>query len=112
GAEVCEAANGCEALARLEERRPDLVLLDLLMPEKDGFEVVEQIRSRPGLEGLPVVVVTARDLDACDVRPLQGRTQALLQKQELTPERLREHLRTLGVLAQIANPPGAEKACG
>lgn len=60
GYEVVEAENGAEALALLESARPDLVLLDLMMPEVDGVEVLRALRQRPGDGGkLPVVVFTA-----------------------------------------------------
>ena len=92
------AANGREALERLAEQPVELVLLDLMMPEMDGFTVVEQVRARPELAGLPILVVTNKDIAGEDRERLQGRIQALLQKHRLTPERLRQHLQALGVL--------------
>jgi PAS domain S-box-containing protein len=97
GVEVLEAADGREALARLCAQTVDLVVLDLMMPRMDGFRVVEEVRSRPDLTGLPILVVTARDLAGEERRRLQGHIQALLEKHRLTPERLREHLQGLGL---------------
>ncbi len=57
---VLEAANGREALERMEESNPDLVLLDLEMPVKDGFAVLGAIRGDPRFSGIPVVAVTAK----------------------------------------------------
>ena len=61
---VQEAANGREALARLQEEAPDVILLDLMMPEMDGFAVVAALQKEAGWRNIPVIVITARDLDA------------------------------------------------
>ncbi len=58
-----EAFNGAEALARMREERPDLVLLDLVMPEVDGRSVLEQMRADPSLAGIPVLLISARGQD-------------------------------------------------
>jgi signal transduction histidine kinase len=57
--ECDRAANGDEALARLERSRPDLVVTDVMMPALDGRQLLARIRARPELDGLPVVVLTA-----------------------------------------------------
>lgn len=62
---VC-AASGAEALARLEEIRPALVLLDLAMPGVDGFETARTIRSRPDLRDIPILVFTGLPREAED----------------------------------------------
>jgi CheY-like chemotaxis protein len=59
GFEVVQAANGIEAMERIEQAHPDLVLLDIQMPLLDGFAVVGKIRSNPRSEKLPVVAVSA-----------------------------------------------------
>jgi CheY-like chemotaxis protein len=56
---IIEAANGREALEKIREARPDLVLLDIQMPEMDGYAVLREIRSDPSLQGLRVVALTA-----------------------------------------------------
>ena len=58
---VKTASGGAEALALVESDRPDLVLLDVMMPEMDGFEVLENLRRKPETEKLPVIMLTARD---------------------------------------------------
>ncbi|MFN0063898.1 MAG: response regulator [Myxococcaceae bacterium] len=64
GFAVTVAADGDEALARLNEGKPHLLLLDLMMPRKDGFSVLKEIRQRDGLKDLPVVILTAMgDMD-------------------------------------------------
>jgi CheY-like chemotaxis protein len=57
--EVAEYASGPEALAALPAARPDVVLLDISLPEMDGTEVLRQLRADPGLEALPVIALTA-----------------------------------------------------
>ncbi len=98
GATVIEADNGRVALERLQEGPFDLIVLDLMMPEMDGFAVVEEVRARGNLAGVPVLVVTAQDLTAEDRHRLNGRIHALLSKERLTPEKLRQHLEALGLV--------------
>ena len=61
GYRVATAASGAEALAQIEADKPDLILLDVVMPEMSGYEVCRQIRARSDTEMLPVVMVTALD---------------------------------------------------
>ena len=77
---VAEAANGREALDQLERGRPALVLLDLMMPEMDGFEVLERMRREEAWRDIPVIVVTAKDLTREDVDRLNGHVAKVLQK--------------------------------
>jgi adenylate cyclase len=77
---VAEAANGCEALEALERVRPALVLLDLLMPGMDGFEVLERLNGDSTWREVPVIIVTAKDLTPDDVDRLNGRVAKVLQK--------------------------------
>ena len=61
GYRVVEAANGREAVERALEVRPDLVLMDIMMPEMDGFEATRVLRSQDGTRRLPIIAVTAMD---------------------------------------------------
>ncbi|HXU71841.1 MAG TPA: response regulator [Polyangia bacterium] len=61
GYTVAVAANGAEAMAKLEERPPRLVLLDLMMPIVDGWEVLDRMRANPALAAVPVCICTALD---------------------------------------------------
>ena len=70
GYQTCTASSGPEALARLESERPDLVLLDVMMPGMSGYEVCAAIRANPEHAMLPVVLVTALD-------PAQERAKGL-----------------------------------
>ncbi len=72
GWDVAEAEDGRAALAAVAARRPDLILLDLLMPEMDGFEFLEELRRHEAWRAIPVIVVTARDLSHQDRERLNG----------------------------------------
>jgi CheY-like chemotaxis protein len=80
GCTVSTAGNGIEALASLKESRPDLILLDLMMPEMDGFEFLSLVRENEEWRDLSVVIVTARDLSKEDIGRLNGQVQQVLLK--------------------------------
>ncbi len=77
---VDEAINGRAALDRLHGSCPDLILLDLMMPEMDGFEFSHRLRERPEWRDIPVVVLTARDLTEEDRQRLSGDVEKIVQK--------------------------------
>ncbi|MGB8630300.1 MAG: response regulator, partial [Xanthobacteraceae bacterium] len=77
---VTAAGNGREALDRLKSERPNLILLDLMMPEMDGFEFLAEFRKAPAFASTPVIVVTAADLTPEDRRRLDGGVEHILQK--------------------------------
>jgi DNA-binding response OmpR family regulator len=60
GYEVVKAADGAEALSLVGGERPDIVVLDAMMPKSDGFEVLARIKNDPDLSAIPVVMLTAR----------------------------------------------------
>ncbi len=80
GWHVVEAANGRDGLTRAAEASPALVLLDLMMPEMDGFEFLEAFRARDGGQSIPVVVITAKDLTDAERRRLNGGVEHIVQK--------------------------------
>jgi CheY-like chemotaxis protein len=80
GWQVTQAENGQIALARLAESRPDIIVLDLMMPEMDGFEFLAALRDRPEWHEIPVLVVTARDLTAEDRARLTGGVKRIIPK--------------------------------
>jgi CheY-like chemotaxis protein len=63
GFEVRTARDGKSALRSLEQQRPDVVLLDIMMPEMDGIEVLDRIRANPQSASLPVILVTGKGQD-------------------------------------------------
>ncbi|MGA8261004.1 MAG: GAF domain-containing protein [Arenicellales bacterium] len=102
---VDEAENGREALELLAEgRRPDLILLDLMMPEMDGFQFLDRTRADERWRSTPIVVITAKDLTEEDRRRLSGYVQGVLQKSAYSSEAL---LREICTLARVRNRPEA-----
>jgi CheY-like chemotaxis protein len=81
---VSEAENGRAALEALAARAPDVILLDLVMPEMDGFEFVDAVRKQPRWSAIPIIVLTAKDLTADDRGRLQGAVERVLHKGERT----------------------------
>jgi len=63
GFEVRVAYNGPSALTSVEQQRPDLILLDIMMPQMSGMEVLDRLRANPATAGVPVILVTAKDQD-------------------------------------------------
>ena len=92
---VALAENGRVALERIAEARPSLILLDLMMPEMDGFEFMDALRQREGGRDIPVVVITARQLSEEDRRRLNGQVVRIIQKSQTTAEEVLAELRRL-----------------
>ncbi|MCQ3976180.1 MAG: hypothetical protein DPW09_22360 [Anaerolineae bacterium] len=80
GSRVVEAGDGRAALEQVAAGRPGLILLDLMLPEMDGFEFITILRQNPAWQSIPVVVVTAKDLTPEDRRRLNGSIEQILQK--------------------------------
>ena len=85
---VTEAENGRAALERMAEGVPDVILLDLMMPEMDGFQFLEQLRTEEAWRSIPIIVITAKDLTEDDRRRLNGYVEGVLQKGAYKPEEL------------------------
>ena len=94
GWQVVAAGNGREALERLTQGPPDLVLLDLMMPEMDGFEFLEAFRKQPGCARTTVVVMTAKILTPADHQRLRGQVAQVVAKANLSPEMLAAEIRS------------------
>jgi signal transduction histidine kinase/DNA-binding response OmpR family regulator len=97
---VMEAPNGQVALARMVENRPELILLDLMMPEMDGFTFVEEVRKHDAWRSIPIVIVTAKDLTLDDRQRLNGHVKRILQKGTYSSEELLREIRHF-VLASV-----------
>ena len=90
--------GGRERPARPRERRetrPDLILLDLMMPEMDGFEFVAELRKMEAGRNIPVVVVTAKELTLEDRQRLDGQVRRIFQKGGFTREELMREIKFL-----------------
>jgi hypothetical protein len=88
GLQVDEAGDGRAALTRLDEQWPALILLDLLMPEMDGFAFLAELQRRGEGRSVPVVVLTGKDLTAADYQRLRGPIGKILRKGSLGHEQL------------------------
>jgi CheY-like chemotaxis protein len=108
GWQVVEAENGRIALEKYRKQQPALILLDLMMPEMDGFQFVEELQKLPNGHQTPIIVITARDLSDDDRRRLNGYVQQVLRKSAQSPEQLADEIqqkisRTIGDEAGLAN---------
>jgi CheY-like chemotaxis protein/anti-sigma regulatory factor (Ser/Thr protein kinase) len=82
GWKVTEAKNGQVAVDALTAARPDVIILDLMMPKMDGFEFLDELRGRPAWQDIPVVVITAKDLTDEDRDRLNGGVERIIQKSD------------------------------
>jgi CheY-like chemotaxis protein len=79
----------------MKRARPSVILLDLMMPEMDGFEFAARVRRRPEWRTIPIVVLTAHDLNDADRRRLNGYVETIMQKPGDSHEALLEQLRDM-----------------
>jgi PAS domain S-box-containing protein len=100
---VAEAENGRVALEQLARHKPALILLDLMMPEMDGFEFLAELRKNEAWQSVPVVVLTSKDLSPDERHLLSGNVEKILQKGAYGREALLRELRK--VVAQYAGRP-------
>jgi len=90
---LADAENGRVALDLLEASPPDVVLLDLMMPEMDGFQLVAEMQKNPAWRRIPVIVITARDLTTEDRARLDSGIETVLMKESFSPASLIERVR-------------------
>ena len=95
GWKVSEAENGRAALGCMERERPSVIVLDLMMPEMDGFEFAAQVRRHPEWRSIPIVVLTARDLSTAERQRLNGFVETIIQNAGDSREALLHQLRDL-----------------
>ena len=93
--EIFEATNGREAIELVTKERPDLVILDLMMPEVDGFAVLDALRGNPDTANIPVIVATAKELTVDEKGRLQGQIQSLMMKGDFLNDEFLDEVRSL-----------------
>ncbi len=92
---IDEAANGRIGLERVAKNKPELILLDLLMPEMDGFEFLYELRRNDGWRSIPVVVITAKHLTEQDHQQLRGNVERIVQKGSFSRDELLKEVRDM-----------------
>lgn len=90
-----EATNGQEAVALARRERPNLIILDLMMPEMDGFSVINELERDPDTAEIPIIVVTAKELSPAEKEHLRGHIQTLMQKGDFLSDELLDEVRAL-----------------
>jgi len=90
---VTTAANNREAINAIATERPDLIVLNLIMPDQNGFDVIEYIRTEESIKNIPLIVLTSKNLDDQEIEKLDGRIQAILNKGLLTDEAMLAELK-------------------
>jgi threonine synthase len=96
---IFEATNGRNAIELVQKELPDLIILDLMMPEVDGFTVLDELKSQVATAAIPVIVVTAKSLTADEHRRLRGQIHALMQKGEFMSDELLEEIQSASLQA-------------
>lgn len=80
GYTVLTASDGRQALAMAESERPDLIVMDIMMPYVDGFEAIRLLKSKPETKDIPVILLTAKRHDADMIRGLESGAASYLTK--------------------------------
>jgi YesN/AraC family two-component response regulator len=103
GRQVVTARNGCEALAQVEVQMPDLILLDLMMPEMDGFAMLDELRAKESTRDIPVVILTAHPLSDADLDRCNRGVATILGKGIFSAEETLEHVEAALARQQTLN---------
>ncbi|MBX6311618.1 MAG: PAS domain S-box protein [Isosphaeraceae bacterium] len=110
---VIEAENGQVGLDRVADSCPDLIILDLMMPELDGFGFATELRRHPEWRAIPIIVLTAKDLSEEDRARLNGKVHRILQKGAYTRDELLSEVRRElidRIRTGIAAPNGGQRS--
>jgi PAS domain S-box-containing protein len=100
---VEEAENGAAALAQLAREAPSVIVLDLMMPEMDGFEFVASLKQNTAWSHIPVIVLAAKDLTEADRQRLNGQVQRIVARGALESDQLLEEMRR--AITTLSNMP-------
>jgi|GEM_PF-1619564 len=95
GCRILKALGGQQAIERARQERPDLLLLDLMMPEVTGFDVVRHLKADAATKQIPILIVTAKDLTPEEERSLHRQVDAILQKGALVKDEILQRIHTL-----------------
>jgi threonine synthase len=90
-----EAEDGKSAIELIQKEHPNLVILDLMMPDIDGFSVMDALQSRQDTKDIPIIVVTAKELTSAEKNRLKGHIQSLMQKGDFLSDDLLDEVRAL-----------------
>jgi CheY-like chemotaxis protein len=97
---VLEAAGGVEGLRLARQHLPSAILLDLAMPDKSGFEVLDELKSVAETAKIPVIIVTSKSLTAAEAARLAGKAETILSKNDLSLEKITSALNRLASAAE------------
>ena len=103
---VFEAVDGLDGLEQARERIPDMIILDLMMPEIDGFGVLEELKNDKRTQNIPVIVVSAKDITENEWQRLHGQIEGIYQKGSLPPMEFVDQV--VEVIEQKVNKGDAE----
>lgn len=109
GWQVLEATSGRLALEQVRRRRPALILLDLMLPELDGFEVMHELQATPASQSIPIIVVTAMDLSPDVQQRLKGSVERVVQKGASHREQLLDDVRNLVMACTVQRSNNARE---
>jgi CheY-like chemotaxis protein len=99
---VLKASGGIEGMTVALRERPGLVILDLLMPEVDGFAVVERLRADPLTAAIPIVILTSRGMDPHERERLNGKISHLARKASFNRTEFLDLVRRLCPVASVS----------
>lgn len=94
GYQIAMAYNNKDAIKSIQDFRPDLIVLNLTMPDVIGFDVIEYIKTEEGVKDIPLIIITHKDLTEKEIDELNGRIQGILNKGVLTEEDLVKELKS------------------
>lgn len=95
GIDALAAYGGQEAIDVALEKQPDLIILDLMMPDVNGFDVVKVLRAKPETIDIPIIICTAKDLDSTDMSSLNENVSSIIKKGMFTKEKLIELMKEI-----------------
>jgi threonine synthase len=93
--QLSEASNGKDAIEMINREKPSLILLDLMMPDMDGFQVMDALQTKKETKDIPIIVITAKELTPAENKRLKGHIQSLMQKGNFMNDDLLDEVRAL-----------------